>query len=454
MQRPIKRYLAIMAALIVAGVIALPQSLTIPLDFISPGRSVEIGSPVLHFTMGGQPQVVRFEFKQGLDIQGGMQIVLEADMSEIADEDRDQALESVREVILRRVDLYGISEPVVRTAITAQAYRLIVELPGVSDPTEALALVGQTAQLEFNLFRTAEVTAEQSMSFEATGLTGAQLQRSSVQFDPNTGQPVVGIEFDDEGSQLFADITTENSGEMLAIFLDGDIIMAPQINEPIYGGQAVISGDFGVEEAKQLSIQLNAGALPVPIQVVEQRTIGATLGQEAVRQSIFAGLVGLGCVMLFMLLVYRMAGVLACIALLIYLLLTIAVYKIMGVTLTVPGIAGLLLTIGMALDATILIFERIKEEVRLGKPFAVAMELGFNKAWNSIRDANIVSIVTALVLINPFNLAILNTSGMVRGFGMTLLIGVLLALLTGVVIMRTLVRLFMSQPKEWTRGYV
>lgn len=451
MQKPIKRYLAIVFALLIAGLIALPQQLSIPLAPIFPNRSIDIGSPVLNFTLGDQPQQLSFEFKQGLDIQGGMQIVLEADMSDILEEDREIALESVREVILRRVDLYGISEPVVRTAVSGNAHRLIVELPGVTDPTEALALVGQTAQLEFSLIKSVESEQGPTMDFEATGLSGAQLRRSSVQFDPNTGQPVVAIEFDEEGSKLFGEVTAANSGEMLAIFLDGDIVMAPQINEAIYGGQAVISGGFDLEGAKQLSIQLNAGALPVPIQVIEQRTIGATLGQEAVRQSILAGLVGLGGVMLFMLLVYRTAGVLACIALCMYLLFTVAIYKTLGVTLTLPGIAGLLLTIGMALDATILIFERMKEELRLGKPYQIAMEHGFTKAWNSIRDANIVTIVTSLVLINPFNFTFLNTSGMVRGFGVTLLIGVLLALVTGVVIMRSLVRLFLTEPKFWTK---
>jgi len=453
MRTPLKRYLVILFVLLISGAIALPEKIRFQLPEFLDSRVVELGSPRFSYTLGGQQRDVSFLFAQGLDIQGGMQIVLEANMTEIPEEDRDQALESVREVILRRVDLYGISEPVVRTAVAGDLYRILVELPGVSDPTEALALVGQTAQLEFQLFGTTpSETGEEQMFLQPTELSGAQLRRASVQFDPNTNQPVVGIEFDEEGTKLFGDITTEHQGEMLAIVLDGNIVMAPNINEPIYGGQAVISGGFTLEDAKQLSIQLNAGALPVPIEVVEQRTIGATLGQEAVRQSLLAGLIGLGLVMLYMLVIYRFAGILACIGLLMYLLFTVAIYKSLGVTLTVPGIAGLLLTIGMALDATILIFERMKDEVRVGKPFAIAMEQGFTKAWNSIRDANLVTITTALVLINPFNFNFLNTSGMVRGFGVTLFIGVLLSLITGVVIMRTLVRLFLSEPKHWTKG--
>lgn len=449
MKKPLGRYISLLAITVVAAVIALPRQFTITLPFTNPPKHYTLGSPQLAFNYMGQPVVVDFSFKQGLDIQGGMQIVLEAEMSEIPEADRQTALESAREVILRRVDLYGIAEPVVQTSISNNSYRLIVELPGVTNTTEALQLVGQTAQLEFQLITTNPIdpTSTESASpytITTTGLSGKQLKRSTVQFDPQTGQPMVGIEFNEEGSQLFGQITEQNNGQLLGISLDGSIIMAPQINEPIYGGQAVINGLAGIEEARQLSIQLNAGALPVPITVLEQRNIGPTLGAESVNQSIFAGVVGLVMVMLFMIMYYGQAGILASVALMMYAVFTIALYKLIGVTVTLPGIAGLILSIGMAVDANILIFERIKEEIRLGKPFDRAMELGFGRAWDSIKDANFTTIMTALVLINPLNLTFLNTSGLVRGFGITLLIGVLLGLFTGVVVTRTLVRLFLT----------
>jgi len=220
--------------------------------------------------------------------------------------------------------------------------------------------------------------------------------------------------------------------------------MAPNISQPILNGQAVINGGFTLEDAKQLSIQLNAGALPVPIHVLEQRTIGASLGSESVRDSLRAGLIGIAGVMLFMALYYGWKGILADVALCIYALLTVAVYKLFGVTVTVPGLAGLLLSVGMAVDANILIFERMKEELRMGRPFNRAMELGFGRAWDSIKDANLATILTALILINPMNLTFLNTSGMVRGFGVTLLVGVALGLFTGVFVTRTLLRMFLK----------
>ncbi|PIY79486.1 MAG: protein translocase subunit SecD [Candidatus Pacebacteria bacterium CG_4_10_14_0_8_um_filter_43_12] len=453
MKKPYGRYFFLLLLTVCAAIISLPKNLQLKIPFLLPERTIQLGSPNLSFSFLGRPVQLDFSFKQGLDIQGGMQIVLEAEMSAIPAEDRTTALESVRQVILRRVDLYGIAEPVVQTAANADTYRLIVELPGVTNSDEALQLVGQTAQLDFELLNKPEAlaatTSAAPYTLISTGLSGKQLKRATVQFDQKTGKPEVGIEFNEEGTQLFGQITEEHTGELLAIMLDGSIIMAPQINEPIYGGAAVINGLSGIDEAKQLSIQLNAGALPVPITVLEQRSIGPTLGTESVRQSIFAGLVGLVMVMLFMILYYGQAGLLASVALGIYAVLTIALYKLIGVTVTLPGIAGLLLSIGMAVDANILIFERMKEEIRLGKPFTTARELGFGRAWNSIKDANFTTIMTALVLINPLSFSFLNTSGLVRGFGITLLIGVLLGLFTGVVLTRTLVRLFLSD--QWFR---
>ncbi len=465
MSNSVRNFILIVLLSVVSALIALPESLTLNLPFTDGSKSITVGSPVINTVILGRPVYKKFEFKQGLDIQGGMQVVLSADVSGIADQDRLTALDSAREIIMRRVDLYGIAEPSVQTAISGNDYRLLVELPGVSNPEEALQLVGQTAELDFRLVQESETTPDQeeltefnevgvedsTIELVPTGITGQQLRRASVQFDQTTGEPVVFLEFDDRGREMFSEVTSENTGELLGIFIDGGLIMAPRINTPIIDGKATITGGFTIEEAKQLSIQLNAGALPVPIEVLEQRTIGASLGQDSVQKSLQAGVIGIGLVMLFMTLYYGMKGVLASLALLVYALLTIAIYKTIGVTITLPGLAGLILSIGMAVDANILIFERMKEELRIGKPFAIALELGFGRAWDSIKDANLATIITALILINPMNFSFLNTSGLVRGFGITLLIGVLLSLFTGVLVTRTFLRLFLK-PEQFGAG--
>lgn len=425
---------------VLAGFIALPD------EFAS------FKKPKIDFYFFGKHIYKDYQLRKGLDIQGGMQVVLEAEMSEIPDEDKSTALEAAREVIAKRVDLYGISESSIQTSKANDQNRLIVELPGVSDPAQALELVGKTALLEFKLQRelTEEEVVEATMSpqvwlnsFIDTGLTGKQLKKSQAQLDPQTSKPIISLEMNEEGRELFADITKQNVDEVLAIFVDGMPIMTPVISTPILDGKAVINGEFSVEEAKNLAIQLNAGALPVNIKVLEQKTIGASLGDESIQKSVEAGLIGLTLVLVFMILYYGWLGFVASISLIIYAILTIALYKVLGVVLTLPGIAGLILTIGMAVDANILIFERMKEELRVGHPYARAMELGFGHAWDSIKDANLASIFTALVLINPLNFSFLNTSGMVKGFGLTFLIGTLLSLFTGVTVSRLLLRAFL-----------
>lgn len=453
MFKQLRIFLLIIVLTLVAAFIALPDSF--PLRFKVGNFAVdrEFVKPPININILGKNFAPNWQLKQGLDIQGGVQVVLKADMSEIAEVDRPTALESAREIILRRVDLFGINEPVVQTSVNGNDYRILVELAGINDSAQALRLVGQTAQLEFKLEnqeKMADPQATQSAlyffgSFDETGLTGKQLKRTQVQFDPQTNEPVISLEFDEEGTKLFADITKNHTGEVLAIFLDGFPITTPKINDPILNGQAQLSGGFDVESAKQLNIQLSAGALPVPIEVLEQRSIGASLGQQSVSDSVRAGLVGILLVMLFMILYYGFKGFLASLALVIYAILTLAVYKVIGVTLTLPGIAGLLLSVGMAVDANILIFERMKEELRAGRSFSHAMELGFGRSWDSIKDANLATIMTSLVLINPLNFTFLNTSGLVKGFGVTLLIGVLISLFTGVVVTRTLLRLFLRK---------
>jgi preprotein translocase subunit SecD len=439
-----------------AAYIAFPDRIAIDSNFLSKQIKFEINKPAIDFYFWGKHVYKNFSLKKGLDIQGGMQVVLRAKMDNIALEDRETALESARDIIGRRVDLYGISEPSIQAARLEDDYRLIVELPGVEDPQQALDLVGRTAELEFRLER--QLSEEElsiatqsanflDLYFTTTALTGQQLKKAQLQFDQQTAKPQITLEFDDEGRDLFADITKNNIDKILAIFIDGYPVVTPTISNAILDGQAVMTGDFTVEEAKNLAIQLNAGALPVNIEVLEQKNIGASLGDESVQKSINAGLVGLALVILFMILYYGWLGVISSLALLIYAILTIALYKIIGVVLTLPGIAGLILTIGMAVDANILIFERIKEEQRAGRSFAESMELGFGRAWNTVKDANLASIVTALVLINPLNFSFLNTSGLVKGFGITFLLGSLLSMFTGVTVSRMLVRQLMPLVK-------
>jgi len=397
------------------------------------------------------------KIKQGLDLQGGLRVVLEAKMDNIAAEERDTALEAARNVIERRVNFLGVSEPVIQTSKVSGRYRIIVELPGITESQQAIALIGQTAQLEFREPVVTESTPEPSGSgqaegtesaekmitdFKETGLTGKDLKKAAVTFDPQTSAPQISLKFTDEGAKKFEEITRRNVGRPLAIFLDGELISAPRVNEVISGGEAVISGKFSLSEAKNLAINLSAGALPVPIKVIGQRSIGATLGQESVRQSLTAGLIGLFLVAFFMVAYYGRLGLLADVALIIYGLITLALYKIIPVTLTLAGMAGFLLSIGMAVDANILIFERIKEEFSRGNPLKVAMELGFGRAWDSIRDANICTLITCFLLFNPFGWGFLNTSGMVRGFALTLGLGIFVSLFTGIVVTRTLIRLF------------
>ncbi len=376
-----------------------------------------------------------FDIKTGLDIQGGSHLVFEADMATIPSSDRLTALEAARTNILGRVDSLGVSEPVVQTSQAGEIYRIIVELPGVRDVESAVGLIGQTAQLDFRVPNPATDSAE---LFVSTGLTGKNLNKATPSIDPNSGANVVEISFDDEGRQLFARLTTEYVGNQIYIFLDEEPLSAPFVNEPITGGTAIITGGspgFTPEATKQLSIALNAGALPVPVHLVQQQTVGATLGSESVQASIKAGVVGLVTVVAFMVIYYGKLGMVAVVGLMVYSLLSIMIYKLLGVTLTLPGIAGFLLSVGMAVDANILIFERYTEELRLKRNPKMAMEQAFGRAWDSIRDANVCTLVTSFILYST-------TTSMVRGFAVTLSIGILISLFTGIVVSRTLIRSF------------
>lgn len=392
--------------------------------------------------------------KLGLDIKGGSQIVFEADMSKVRPEDKEGALASARETVERRVNLFGVSEPVVQTSKVGDSYRIVADLPGVTDVTEAVNLIGKTAQLFFATFEekkedksatptSPEVTPRAVLV--PTDLTGADLTRAKIEFDTKTGKPIVGIQFNESGAKKFESLTEKNVGKPIAIILDNQPLSSPVVNEKISGGNAVITGNFTLDQVKQIVTLLNSGALPVPLNIIEQRTIGPTLGQEAINKSVLAGTIGVVAVAVFMVLYYGRLGIIAAFALLMYGVVSLAIFKLVPVVLTVPGIAGFLLSIGMAVDGNILTFERFKEELRRGLGFRDAMEAGFDRAWSSIRDSHMSTLITSFVLFNPLNWQFLHTSGPVRGFAATLAIGALLSLFSGIVVTRTLLRTFIRK---------
>lgn len=392
------------------------------------------------FVVRGEGFKGRFPYNFGLDLIGGTELIYRADTSNI--ENIPDAMESLKEVIERRVNIFGVSEPLVQTETAGlvtgnRDERLIVELPGVTDIGQAIKLIGETPVLEFLLARDnaqeiLKVNPEAPISevFEQTGLSGRYLSRARVEFDPTTGAALVGLDFDKEGGELFAKITREHKGKVLAIVLDGAIISAPVIVDEILDGSAQITGSFTPEEAKELVRNLNYGALPVPIELASSQTIGATLGERALEDGLRAGLIGFALLALFMMLWYRLPGVVASVALISYAILSLAIFKLIPVTLTAAGLAGFILSVGMAVDANVLIFERTKEELKKGKSIYDALHEGFARAWLSIRDSNISSIITAFILFW------LGTSA-VKGFALTLGIGVLVSMFTAITVSRT-----------------
>jgi len=412
--------------IVLAVIFNLPQTLTVA------GKTFY--RPVIDFSLLGRRFSRSLDLKLGLDLSGGTHLVYQADTSALPELDRPKAVEATRTNIERRVNLLGVSEPLIQTAKVGTDYRLIVELAGVTDVNQATSLIGQTAQLDFRLAKVATPSSE--ADFATTGLTGSDLRSAQVQFDNQKGasQPVVGIEFSPEGTKKFADITSKNIGRQLAIFLDNLLVMNPTINSAITDGRGVISGNFAVDEAKKLVIQLNAGALPLPIKIIEQRNIGATLGSDSIHKSLVAAAVGLVIVWIFMIVNYGLKGLLADIALVVYILMSLAVIRFIPITLTLAGITGFILSVGMAVDANILIFERMKEELRWGRPLKAALELGFLRAWTSVRDSNASSLITAGLL---FWLG----TGPVRGFALTLIVGILVSLFTAITVTRSLLRL-------------
>jgi preprotein translocase subunit SecD len=396
-----------------------------------------------------------YKFKLGLDLDGGTHLKYVADTSEITG-DVDGAMDSLRQTVERRINIFGVSEPIVQVekasflVETDNPYRLIVELPGVTDIEEAVAMIGQTPLLEFKLLTDdvdvldlitptstlEEIEEVQSSLYVDTGLTGAQLERSVLSFDPVSGIPVVNVEFNAEGTDLLRQMTTENVGRVMAIFLDGTPISSPVIRDTIFNGQAQISGQFTADEAKQLVQDLNFGALPVPIELLETQSIGATLGQETLDKGITAFIWGLGLIFVFLVVYYKLPGLVAVVALSMYVVIMLTLFKFIPVTLTASGLTGFILSIGMAVDANVLIFERLKEELKSGTKFYMAVKESSKKAWSSIRDGNLSSLISAVVLYW------MSGTSLIKGFALVFGIGVLVSMFTAVVVSRTLLLAF------------
>lgn len=408
-------------------------------------------------------------FKLGLDLAGGSHLVYKADTEGIDPIEIPDLMNTLKAVIEKRINVFGVSEPAIYVESSSfvsgeQHQRLVVELPGVTDISKAVEEIGRTPLLEFKLVNLEALAAQQSISeisgvgkdgeetkalvnvatssllelgepYIDTGLTGRYLESARLEFTgAQSGQvanePVVSLNFTSEGADLFSKITRENVGQQLAIFLDGEVISSPRINEPITGGTAIISGGFNPQEARDLAQNLNFGALPVPIELINTQTIGASLGQEVLEKGVKAGVVGLGIIILFMLLWYRLPGLVAGIALLSYVVIMLALFQFIPVTLTAAGLAGFIISIGMAVDANILVFERMKEEFLSGKTSRESAREGFNRAWGAIRDSNITSILAAIILF-WFG------SSLVKGFALVFGIGVMVSMISALVITRT-----------------
>lgn len=427
---------------------------------------------------------------EGLDLQGGLQVLLQADVPDCAAVSND-AMEAAKSIVENRINGLGVVEPLIQRQ---GACRIVVELPGISNPDEAIKTFGETGLLEFidagttglsegqivqttglstvvvpgeptptaapqtpAVRPTATITATEGITSTGaitattpltptyrTVMTGKHLRSANVAFNQTTNQPYIQFTLTEDGAKIFGDYTSKNVGKFLAITIDQKVISSPVIKTAITQGQGIIEGRFTTDEANRLVLQLKYGALPVPLKVAESSAVGPTLGRDSVAKSITAGTIGLIVVVLFMLLYYRLPGLLADVALTIYALIVLAIYKfgIPGlfpyVTLTLPGIAGFILSVGLAVDANILIFERMKEELRAGRALTLAIEAGFQRAWPSIRDSNSSTLITCAILLwfgTSFGASI------VAGFALTLAIGVLVSLFTAILVTRTFLRL-------------
>ncbi|MDD5382395.1 MAG: protein translocase subunit SecD [Candidatus Margulisbacteria bacterium] len=407
--------------------------------------------------------IFKLPINLGLDLQGGTRLVLEGQATEKVKVDDDSMAGAVA-VIRNRIDALGVTEPIIQRKGTNQ---IVVELPGVKDPDRALKIIGDTALLEFveaewapadesrltpaklkefygagayldkvKTVKNGQTISDRPIVMKRAALTGALLKGAWPGVD-EYGNPVVDIEFNGEGTQAFADVTSRNVGKPIAIVLDKKIISAPNVREPIPSGRAQISGDFNIEEVQDLVIKLKAGALPIPVKPVETRVVGPTLGKDSLDKSKVAGLVGFMLIVAFMFIYYRLPGFLADVALVIYLFIVIATLCLIHATLTLPGIAGIILSIGMAVDANVIIFERLKEEMRLKKTIRNAIETAFDRAFAAILDSNVTTIIGAATL---FFIG----TGTIKGFAVTLSVGILVSMFTALVITRMLLEMMVD----------
>ncbi len=383
------------------------------------------------------------DFVLGLDLAGGAALTYTIDTKALPEGTIVQdSVDALRDVIERRVNLFGVREPTVTTSYSrlANEWRLVVELPGVADIDQAAKLIGETPVLEFKTLKKGakELSASSTIydmigNYESTGLTGTYLKKSSLAFDQTTNRPMVELTFDETGSKLFAQITKANIGKQVAIFLDGVPISSPTVNEEITLGKAVISGSFTVQEARTMVGRLNSGALPVPIALTGKTIVEPALGEKAINAGEKASVIGFGLIVLFMIFWYRLPGVMASLALISYLAFMLTIFKLIPVTLTSAGIAGLIISLALAVDANVLTFERMKEELRHGKGLKEAMETGFLRAWTSIRDSHIAAIIVSVILFW------LGTS-VVKGFAFTFFLGAVVSLFSAQVVTRALLR--------------
>ncbi|HOX29955.1 MAG TPA: protein translocase subunit SecD [Candidatus Paceibacterota bacterium] len=419
------------------------------------------------------------DFKLGLDVKGGVRLEYQADLSKIEESKRDEVMEGLKDLIERRINVYGVAEPQIQTSGES---RLIVELPGVESVQQAIEWIGSTPWLEFKEQRPQEETdkiiakiqevqgktmeeaiqipdyhlALENPYFKNTELTGEYLSKAALSFDQNTGSPIVDLQFNDEGAKIFEQITERNVGKPMAIYLDGQSIIdtngddkidnsdiyAPNIQQKITGGKAIITGITDVTEAKTIVKRLNEGALPVPLgQPISQQKIGPTLGAISLDQTLKAGFIGFLIVILFMIVYYRVPGILASVALTVYIGLLLAMFKLISVTMSLAGIGGFILSVGMAVDANVLIFSRLKEELESGKSLASSIEEAFNRAWPAIRDGNFTTVVVGIILF------IFGTS-FVKGFATTLNIGIMVSMFSAIVVTKTFLRLFVGTKLE------
>jgi len=350
-------------------------------------------------------------------------------------------MNGLRDIIEKRVNLFGVGEPIVRVdhSIYTGQHRLIVELPGISNLQEAISKIGDTPLLEFKLvnIETDEKGATSTKLID-TGINGNLLKKTILNFDQRTNKPTVVLNFNEEGTKLFADLTEKNIGKTIAIYLDGQVISSPTVNEKIPNGQAIISGAFKIEEAKLLVQRLNSGALPVPISLASSQVVEATLGSEAKAAGLKAGLTGFILIVIFMILWYRLPGLVAAVTIFSYSIIVLAIFKFFSITLTAAGIVGFIISIGIAIDANILIFERIKEEIKSGQNIMKAMEIGYDRAWTSIRDSNIASLIVALVL---FYFG----SSIISGFALAFAVGIVTSLFSAMFISKSFLKVILPE---------